>query len=116
MNYKKYKPYHKFKFKERTWPDKVTISAPIWRSVDLRDENQALPTPMGIEEKVNLYKTLVKIGLEKYNVTFYNEHAREEGENSQAITYIQPEQKREGKKYFGVGISPNIGVFNKNEY
>ncbi len=70
MNHKKYKPYPKFDFKERTWPDKVTTKAPIWCSVDLRDGNQALPIPMGIEEKLLLYKMLIKIGFKTIEVGF----------------------------------------------
>ena len=70
MDYKKYKPYPKFEFKERTWPDKVTTKAPKWCSVDLRDGNQALPIPMGIDEKLNLYKTLIKIGFKEIEVGF----------------------------------------------
>lgn len=70
MNYKKYKPYPKFDFKERTWPDQVTTKAPIWCSVDLRDGNQALPVPMGVDEKLNLYQTLLKIGFKEIEVGF----------------------------------------------
>lgn len=70
MNYRKYKPYPKFDFKNRTWPDKVTNKAPKWCSVDLRDGNQALPVPMGIEEKLALYKLLVKVGFKEIEVGF----------------------------------------------
>ena len=70
MNHKKYKPYPKFDFKERTWPDQVTTKAPIWCSVDLRDGNQALPVPMGVDEKLNLYQTLLKIGFKEIEVGF----------------------------------------------
>lgn len=70
MNYRKYRPYPKFDFKNRTWPDKVTTKAPKWCSVDLRDGNQALPVPMGIEEKLALYKLLVKVGFKEIEVGF----------------------------------------------
>ena len=52
MNYQKYKRFEPINFKERTWPDKVIEKAPTWVYVDLRDGNQALITPMKIEEKV----------------------------------------------------------------
>ncbi len=70
MNYKKYKPYIKIDFKERTWPEKITTKAPIWCSVDLRDGNQALPIPMGIDEKLLLFKMLIKIGFKNIEVGF----------------------------------------------
>ena len=54
MNYEKYKRFETIKLKDRTWPDKTIEKAPIWCSVDLRDGNQALITPMKIEEKVML--------------------------------------------------------------
>ncbi len=44
----------------------------------------------------------------KYTVTSYDEHAREEGDKSQAITYVQLEDLKTNKRFFGVGISPNI--------
>ena len=56
MNYEKYKRFETIKLKDRTWPDKTIEKAPIWCSVDLRDGNQALITPMKIEEKVKKLK------------------------------------------------------------
>ena len=38
-------------FKDRQWPDKEITKAPIWCSVDLRDGNQSLPTPMNVDIK-----------------------------------------------------------------
>lgn len=70
MNHRKYKPFPKFEFKERTWPDQVTTKAPIWCSVDLRDGNQALPIPMGITEKMALYDMLLKIGFKEIEIGF----------------------------------------------
>ena len=49
MNYKKYKKFQTIKLKDRTWPDNEITEAPTWCSVDLRDGNQALITPMKIE-------------------------------------------------------------------
>ena len=56
MNYEKYKRFETIKLKDRTWPDKTIEKAPIWCSVDLRDGNQALITPMKIEEKVEMFQ------------------------------------------------------------
>ncbi|MDE5742057.1 MAG: 2-isopropylmalate synthase, partial [Oscillospiraceae bacterium] len=36
--------------------------APVWCSVDLRDGNQALIIPMSLEEKLEFWKHLVKVG------------------------------------------------------
>ena len=51
MNYQKYKRFETVSLKDRTWPDKTIEKAPIWCSVDLRDGNQALVTPMNIRGK-----------------------------------------------------------------
>ena len=44
--------------------------APIWCSVDLRDGNQALVIPMSLEQKVEFFKLLVKIGFKEIEVGF----------------------------------------------
>ena len=38
---------------------------PIWCSVDLRDGNQALVTPMDLTEKLNFFKLLCKLGFKE---------------------------------------------------
>lgn len=43
---------------------------PIWCSVDLRDGNQALVTPMSLEEKLEFFKLLVKVGFKEIEVGF----------------------------------------------
>ncbi len=43
---------------------------PIWCSVDLRDGNQALIEPMSLDEKVEFFKLLVKIGFKEIEVGF----------------------------------------------
>ena len=44
------------------WAQKDHIEkAPIWCSVDLRDGNQALIEPMGLEEKIEFFQMLVDI-------------------------------------------------------
>ena len=44
--------------------------APRWCSVDLRDGNQALIVPMSLEEKVEFFQFLVKIGFKEIEVGF----------------------------------------------
>ena len=68
--YKKYRPFAPIRFPERTWPDQVIRRAPIWCSVDLRDGNQALVTPMNLHRKVVFFKTLVEIGFKEIEVGF----------------------------------------------
>lgn len=70
MNYQKYKRFEPIKFPERTWPDKEISEAPTWVSVDLRDGNQALITPMKIEEKVEMFQLLVDMGFKEIEVGF----------------------------------------------
>lgn len=67
---KQYVPFNPVKLPERQWPDKVIEKAPIWCSVDLRDGNQALVTPMGIEEKLKFFHTLVSCGFKEIEVGF----------------------------------------------
>lgn len=70
MNYKKYKKFAKFEFRERTWPEKELTKAPVWCSTDLRDGNQALQIPMTLEQKIEFYKFLVKLGFKEIEVSF----------------------------------------------
>ena len=54
-----------------TWVEKDHIEKPpIWCSVDLRDGNQALIIPMSLEEKIEFFKLLVKIGFKEIEVGF----------------------------------------------
>src|SRR5207237_4620740 len=55
---------------DRTWPDKQITHAPIWCSVDLRDGNQALAIPMSVEEKLEMFETLVRIGFKEIEIGF----------------------------------------------
>ena len=43
---------------------------PIWCSVDLRDGNQALIIPMSLEEKLEFFKLLCKVGFKEIEVGF----------------------------------------------
>ncbi len=44
--------------------------APVWCSVDLRDGNQALIEPMSLDEKLEMFRMLVKIGFKEIEVGF----------------------------------------------
>lgn len=67
---KQYIPFQPVELKDREWPDKTITKAPIWCSVDLRDGNQALVTPMGIPEKIRFFHTLVDCGFKEIEVGF----------------------------------------------
>lgn len=72
MNHKKYTrqyfmpPTPSMKWTQKEYVDK----APVWCSVDLRDGNQALVVPMSLEQKVNFFKLLVKVGFKEIEVGF----------------------------------------------
>ncbi len=61
----KYKKYDKMQIVNRKWPDNEIFKAPIWCSVDLRDGNQSLPTPMSVNEKSECSKCLLIQDLKK---------------------------------------------------
>ncbi len=71
-NYSKYTrqffnpPVTKMKWAEKSYIEK----APIWCSVDLRDGNQALIIPMSLEEKLEFFKFLVKLGFKEIEIGF----------------------------------------------
>lgn len=44
--------------------------APVWCSVDLRDGNQALVVPMSLDEKIEFFEALVKVGFKEIEVGF----------------------------------------------
>ena len=67
---KKYQPFRTVDLPDRQWPDHQITKAPQWASVDLRDGNQALPIPMNIEEKLELFDLLVSIGFQQIEVGF----------------------------------------------
>lgn len=71
-NYDKYKKqYFAVKNAPAKWIHKDSIErAPIWCSVDLRDGNQSLIIPMSLEEKLEFFDMLVKIGFKEIEVGF----------------------------------------------
>ena len=70
LNYKRYKRVPVLNYPERQWPNKEIQKAPIWCSIDLRDGNQALIEPMVVEEKIEFFKLLVKLGFKEIEVGF----------------------------------------------
>jgi 2-isopropylmalate synthase len=66
----KYRPFPAAGLPDRTWPDRVLNRAPQWCSVDLRDGNQALPQPMSVEEKLEFFDLLVRVGFKQVEVGF----------------------------------------------
>ena len=71
-NYDRYKVgYFPPSTPHNEWVKKDHIEeAPTWCSVDLRDGNQALIVPMSLEEKVEFFKYLVKLGFKEIEVGF----------------------------------------------
>ena len=72
MNYQKYqKQYFPANIENPEWMKKDSIDkAPIWCSVDLRDGNQALIVPMSLEEKLEFFGHLVRIGFKEIEIGF----------------------------------------------
>lgn len=70
MPFHKYQPFTPIELANRRWPNASLTHAPRWCSVDLRDGNQALIDPMDVNEKLELFELLVKIGFMEIEVGF----------------------------------------------
>jgi 2-isopropylmalate synthase len=70
MPISKYRAYAPVHLPDRQWPSTVLTQAPIWCSVDLRDGNQALIEPMGVERKNRMFQLLIKMGFKEIEVAF----------------------------------------------
>jgi 2-isopropylmalate synthase len=66
----KYSPFPPVSLPNRQWPGRIHTRAPIWCSVDLRDGNQALAQPMSVEEKLEYFELLARIGFKEIEVGF----------------------------------------------
>ncbi len=66
----KYQPFPPVDLPDRQWPSRTINRAPVWCSVDLRDGNQALAQPMSVEEKLEFFDLLVRIGFKEIEVGF----------------------------------------------
>jgi 2-isopropylmalate synthase len=70
MPIQKYRAYAPVVLTDRRWPSATISKAPIWCSVDLRDGNQALIEPMGVDRKNRMFDLLVKMGFKEIEVAF----------------------------------------------
>ena len=70
LNFKRYKRVPVVDYPEREWPNRQIEKAPSWCSVDLRDGNQALIEPMVVEEKIEFFNMLVKLGFKEIEIGF----------------------------------------------
>ena len=72
MNHNKYiRQYFMPPVRSMKWAEKEYVDhAPVWCSVDLRDGNQALVLQMSLEQKVQFFQLLVKIGFKEIEVGF----------------------------------------------
>jgi len=66
----KYPSFAPIDLRDRCWPTRSLIQAPIWLSTDLRDGNQALIEPMDIDQKLRLFHAIVDIGFKEIEVGF----------------------------------------------
>jgi 2-isopropylmalate synthase len=70
MPHHRYRPYEVVDLADRTWPNVVLTSPPIWCSTDLRDGNQALVNPMDAARKRRFFELLVGLGFKEIEVGF----------------------------------------------
>lgn len=70
MQFNKYWMPKKIDMPNRTWPNNKLTHAPIWCSVDLRDGNQALEVPMDMNQKIQFFDYLVKLGFKTIEVGY----------------------------------------------
>ena len=70
MRFDKYQMPKKIDLPGRTWPNNKLTKAPIWCSVDLRDGNQALEVPMDLNQKVQFFDYLVKLGFKTIEIGY----------------------------------------------
>ena len=70
MPINKYRAFAPIVLPDRQWPSHVITKAPIWCSVDLRDGNQALIEPMGVDRKNRMFDLLVGMGFKEIEVAF----------------------------------------------
>ncbi|MGD0563937.1 MAG: 2-isopropylmalate synthase [Roseiarcus sp.] len=70
MPINKYRAFAPIVLPDRQWPSRVITKAPIWCSVDLRDGNQALIEPMGVDRKNRMFDLLVGMGFKEIEVAF----------------------------------------------
>src|SRR6266516_3882562 len=70
MPHYRYRPSETVDLPDRTWPNVVLTTPPIWCSTDLRDGNQALVSPMDSARKRRFFELLVGLGFKEVEVGF----------------------------------------------
>jgi len=70
MNHRRYRAAEIVELADRTWPSATLTRAPVWCSVDLRDGNQALIEPMGLQRKRRMFDLLVQMGFKEIEIGF----------------------------------------------
>ena len=70
LNYGRYRKNPVLDYPEREWPGREIVKAPVWCSVDLRDGNQALIDPMVVDEKIEMFQYLIKLGFKEIEIGF----------------------------------------------
>ncbi|MBO4928019.1 MAG: 2-isopropylmalate synthase [Clostridiales bacterium] len=70
MRFDKYSMPKMIDLPNRKWPGKKMEKAPIWCSVDLRDGNQALEVPMDLNQKIQFFDYLVKLGFKTIEIGY----------------------------------------------
>ena len=70
FNYRRYRAFAPVHKPNRRWPNRRMHHAPVWSSVDLRDGNQALVSPMRVEQKLRIFDLLVRMGFREIEVGF----------------------------------------------
>ncbi|OCB02449.1 2-isopropylmalate synthase [Acidithiobacillus ferrivorans] len=70
FNHRRYRAVAPVPKPDRRWPNRRMHHAPVWTSVDLRDGNQALVSPMRVEQKLQMFDLLVRMGFREIEVGF----------------------------------------------
>jgi 2-isopropylmalate synthase len=70
MDFNRYRPFPAINLSNRKWPGRSITKAPIWCSVDLRDGNQALVTPMNLAQKLEFFRFLTRVGFREIEIGF----------------------------------------------
>ncbi|KAL4901750.1 hypothetical protein BDW74DRAFT_181465 [Aspergillus multicolor] len=66
----KYEPFNPPDLPDRTWPSKRLTKAPRWLATDLRDGNQALASPMNVDQKWTYFNLLLRTGFKEIDISF----------------------------------------------
>ena len=123
MSFKKYQEYPILEDFKRQWPNNQIKNAPIYCSVDLRDGNQALVNPLTIEQKLDYFNTLVKMGFKQIEVSYpsasdtdfnFTRKLIDENliPNDVAIQVLIPAKKEWIKKSVDAMSGVNNGIFH----